>query len=82
MTKTEVIAYFKGVKKTADKLGITHPTVSEWAEIIPEAWSLKIERMTKGKLKHDEAQYEGSPSPYKAQKTTRQLRAEKKRAAA
>ncbi|CAI0790238.1 Cro/CI family transcriptional regulator [Serratia liquefaciens] len=51
MRKAEVISYFGGVVKTAEALGLKHPSVSGWPEIIPEGRAYQIENITKGKLK-------------------------------
>ncbi|MGS4497338.1 Cro/CI family transcriptional regulator, partial [Klebsiella oxytoca] len=44
MRKHEVIEYFGGVSKTAITLGISHPAVCRWGEIIPEKQAFVIER--------------------------------------
>lgn len=51
MRKAEVISYFGGVVKTAKALGLKHPSVSGWPDIIPEGRAYQIEKITKGKLK-------------------------------
>lgn len=51
MRKAEVISYFGGVVKTAEALGLKHPSVSGWPDIIPEGRAYQIEKITKGKLK-------------------------------
>ncbi|ENJ9082813.1 Cro/Cl family transcriptional regulator [Escherichia coli] len=53
MRKSDVINYFGGVCKTAEALGIKHPSVSEWPEIIPEGRAYQLEKITNGKLKVD-----------------------------
>lgn len=45
MRKSEVINYFGGVCKTATALGIKHPSVSEWPEIIPEVRAYQVEKI-------------------------------------
>lgn len=60
MRKLEVIEYFGGVSKTASTLGISHPAVSRWGDIIPEKQAFFIERITKGKLKYDASLYQKS----------------------
>ena len=50
MRKSEVINYFGGVCKTALALGIKHPSVSEWPEIIPEVRAYQVEKITNGRL--------------------------------
>ncbi|HHX4653545.1 TPA: Cro/CI family transcriptional regulator, partial [Klebsiella pneumoniae] len=53
MRKSEVIEHFGGVSKTASVLGISHPAVCRWGEVIPQKQAFVIERITKGKLKYD-----------------------------
>ncbi len=36
MRKSEVIEHFGGVSKTASVLGISHPAVCRWGEVIPQ----------------------------------------------
>ncbi len=57
MKKTDVIDFLGGVCNTAELLGITHPSVSGWTEIIPEGAALKLEKLTNGKLKYDASLY-------------------------
>jgi hypothetical protein len=58
MHKTEVVEHFGGISKTANALGISHPAVCRWGEIIPEKQAFVIERITKGKLKYDSKLYQ------------------------
>ncbi|STD29351.1 DNA-binding transcriptional regulator DicC [Edwardsiella tarda] len=58
MRKSEVIAHFGGVSKTAGALGISHPAVCRWKEIIPEKQALKAERISNGVLKYNPAMYQ------------------------
>lgn len=51
MKKSEVIAHFGGVVKTAKALGISKSSVSLWGDEIPEGRAYQIELMTGGKLK-------------------------------
>lgn len=60
MRKSEVINYFGGVCKTATALGIKHPSVSEWPEIIPEVRAYQVEKITNGLLKFDQSLYHNS----------------------
>lgn len=60
MRKHEVIEYFGGVSKTASTLGISHPAVCRWGEVIPEKQAFVIERLTNGKLKYDANLYQKS----------------------
>lgn len=48
MRKSDVINYFGGVCKTAEALGIKHPSVSEWPEIIPEGRAYQLEKLLTG----------------------------------
>nr|DAE10034.1 MAG TPA: DNA-binding transcriptional regulator [Siphoviridae sp. ct4sp3] len=58
MRKQDVIKFFGGVCKTAAVLGIKHPSVSEWPEVIPEGRAYQIEKITKGKLRFDASLYQ------------------------
>jgi len=59
MLKSDVIKFYQGsVSKTAMALGITSPSVSLWGEIIPEKQALKLEKITKGKLKYNAKLYD------------------------
>ena len=60
MHKTDVIEHFGGVSKTASVLGISHPAVCRWADVIPQKQAFVIERITKGKLKYDASLYQKS----------------------
>lgn len=58
MRKSEVIEHFGGVSKTASALGISHPAVCRWGDVIPEKQAFVIERITKGKLKYNASLYQ------------------------
>lgn len=58
MRKSEVIKHFGGVSKTASALGISHPAVCRWSDVIPEKQAFVIERITKGELKYDASLYQ------------------------
>ena len=62
MRKSDVINYFGGVCKTAEALGIKHPSVSEWPEIIPEGRAYQLEKITNGKQKDDVSLYQKTNS--------------------
>ncbi|CTW80790.1 Cro/Cl family transcriptional regulator [Escherichia coli] len=62
MRKSDVINYFGGVCKIAEALGIKHPSVSEWPEIIPEGRAYQLEKITNGKLKVDVSLYQKTNS--------------------
>jgi len=51
MLKKDVIEYFGGTMKTAEKLNIKHPAVSKWGKHIPELRAYQIEKLTGGQLK-------------------------------
>lgn len=58
MLKSDVIDHFGGVSKTASVLGISHPAVCRWGNVIPQKQAFVIERITKGKLKYDASFYQ------------------------
>ncbi|MBQ4781942.1 hypothetical protein F9U38_15605 [Pectobacterium versatile] len=53
MLKSEVTNHFGGVVKTAEALGIKHPAVCRWGDVVPEKQAMRIERITSGKLKYN-----------------------------
>ncbi|WP_038153445.1 Cro/CI family transcriptional regulator [Trabulsiella guamensis] len=61
MLKSDVISFFGGVSKVADALGIKHPSVSEWREVIPECRAYQLEKITSGKLKFRPELYGKAP---------------------
>jgi len=54
MRKEDVLKYFGGPKKTADALGISTASVSQWGKVIPLLRAFQIEQLTNGKLKNDD----------------------------
>jgi hypothetical protein len=58
MRKTDVVNHFGGISKTATALGISHPAVCRWGDVIPEKQAFVIERITKGVLKYDAKMYQ------------------------
>ncbi|MFB5644230.1 Cro/CI family transcriptional regulator [Kluyvera ascorbata] len=60
MLKAKVIEHFGGVSKTASVLGISHPAVCRWGDVIPQKQAFVIERITNGKLKYDTSLYQKS----------------------
>lgn len=60
MLKAEVIEHFGGVSKTASILGISHPAVCRWGDVIPQKQAFVIERITEGKLKYEASLYQKS----------------------
>lgn len=57
MFKQDVLDYFGGVVKTAKAVNVTKGSVSGWPEIIPELRAIKIEKITRKKLRYDEKMY-------------------------
>lgn len=51
MKKQDVIDYFSSGEATARALGISGAAVCQWGDVIPEKQALRIEKITKGKLK-------------------------------
>ena len=58
MKKYDVIKHFGSQTKTATALGCTSQNVNMWRPIIPEVAALKLQSITKGKLKYDPKLYE------------------------
>ncbi|MEJ4043446.1 Cro/CI family transcriptional regulator [Erwinia sp. SLM-02] len=58
MFKSLVVQHFGGVVKTADALGIRHPAISRWGDVIPEKQAMRLERITKGVLRYDPSLYQ------------------------
>ncbi len=58
MLKKAVREYFGSQHAISLALGLSDSAVSQWKEIIPEGAALKIERITKGKLKYQENLYQ------------------------
>lgn len=69
MNKSEVTQYFGGVCKTAEALGIKHPSVSQWPELIPKGAALELEKITNGALKCDLSVYKSRPHGNKRRST-------------
>ena len=55
MTFTQVLKYFGTQVDVAEALGVTQPTISNWKSRgrIPKLQQLRIEHLTRGKLKAD-----------------------------
>jgi hypothetical protein len=51
MKKKDAIEYFRSVQLLARALKITRQAVYDWGDEVPEKSALKIERLTKGKLR-------------------------------
>jgi len=58
MLKKDVIDHFGKSINVCNALSLTSGAVSQWGEIIPEKQAMKLDRITKGKLKYDPAAYE------------------------
>lgn len=58
MRKSDVIAHFGTVRKTADALNVTYQCVAQWGEIVPEGVAYKLQVMTGGKLRAEPKHYE------------------------
>ncbi|MBV1842220.1 Cro/CI family transcriptional regulator [Photobacterium ganghwense] len=59
MLKAEVLKFFGGPKNTAEALGISPASVSQWGETIPLLRAYQVEQITNGALKRE-------PDPNKA----------------
>lgn len=57
MKKSVALKHFGGVVKLAEALTVSHSSVSQWGEIIPEKQALRLDWLTNGKLKYDPAFY-------------------------
>lgn len=57
MYKNLVVQYFGGVVKVAEALGLKHPAVSRWGNVIPEKQAMRLERITKGALRYEPKLY-------------------------
>ena len=58
MYKADVVGHFEKVKHIAEVLGITPGSISQWGKVIPEKQAMRLERITKGKLKYIASLYE------------------------
>lgn len=57
MKKKNVIGHFGTQRAVARALGISDAAVSQWKEIIPEKDAYRLEIVTAGALKYQEAAY-------------------------
>ena len=62
MYKKDAIEHYGGLNhggqaRLAEVLDITPGSVSQWGDLVPEKQALKLEKLTKGKLKYDPALY-------------------------
>jgi hypothetical protein len=51
MTTSEAIDHYRTQTKLAIALGIAQSTVSEWGEYPPDLHQIRLERITRGKLR-------------------------------
>jgi len=56
MTKQEAIDHYGGVPALAKALNVSRPAIYQWAEI-PPLRQVQLQRLTRGRLKADEAAY-------------------------
>lgn len=57
MKKESAIRYYGKAKDLAKALGISSSAVSQWGDYVPEKQARRLERITEGRLKVDEACY-------------------------
>jgi len=57
MKKSAVIKYFGTGAHVARSLQITRQAVSNWPDIVPEVYALRLEKITEGRLVYDESLY-------------------------
>jgi len=57
MLKSDVIAYYGGVRAVAEALKLSTQAVTAWKTIIPEVNAWRIYSLTKGELTIDQALY-------------------------
>lgn len=57
MYKKQVIDHFGTQRAIAKALGISDAAVSQWKEVIPEKDAYRLQVVTEGVLKYDEAAY-------------------------
>ncbi len=57
MHKQTVIDYFGNQVAIAGKLGLSEAAISRWGEVIPEKQALKLNKLTRGRLKYNPSLY-------------------------
>jgi len=57
MLKSDVIAYYGGVRAVAEALKLSTQAVTAWKTIIPEVNAWRIFSITKGEMKIDQSLY-------------------------
>ncbi|GAB3215815.1 Cro/CI family transcriptional regulator [Pseudaeromonas pectinilytica] len=60
MKKQSVIDHFGGVSEVAKALGIKHPAVCRWPDVIPELRARQLDELTNGSLKFNPDDYRKS----------------------
>ena len=60
MKTNDVLTHFGGKRATAEALGLSTQAVQAWKSIIPQKQAWRIDRLTNGVLKIDEALYDTS----------------------
>jgi hypothetical protein len=53
------LKFYKTQQLLATELGISQAAVSRWGDVMPEKQALKLDRITSGELKYDQALYTG-----------------------
>ncbi|MCS6232679.1 Cro/Cl family transcriptional regulator [Shewanella baltica] len=51
MKTSDAVAFFKTKSNLAKQLGITHSSISQWGQEVPELRAFQLERLTGGELK-------------------------------
>ena len=57
MLKSDVIAYYGGVRAVAEALKLSTQAVTAWKTVIPEVNAWRIFSITKGEMKIDQSLY-------------------------
>jgi len=57
MLKSDVIAYYGGVRAVAEALKLSTQAVTAWKSVIPEVNAWRIFSITKGEMKIDQSLY-------------------------
>lgn len=58
MLKADAIRHFKTGMELAKQLNIDRQRVYKWPDTVPPKWAIRIERLTKGKVKMDKSLYQ------------------------
>jgi len=57
MLKSDVIAYYGGIRAVAEALKLSTQAVTAWKTVIPEVNAWRIFSITKGEMKIDQSLY-------------------------